>query len=83
MKKEMIKLKDEKIGIKIKLSALWITLMMLYIYADILSFFSPGAVAEMLEGKMGPFPVTQLALFNASLLMTIPALMIFWSPQRI
>jgi len=70
---------DGKISTKVKLSISWITLMMLYIYADILSFFSPGAVEEMLAGNMGPFPVTQVALLLASVLMIIPALMILLS----
>ena len=68
-----------KVNIKIKLSVLWITLMMLYIYADILSLFSPGAVEEMIAGNMGPFPVTQIALLSATVLMIIPSLMIFLS----
>jgi len=70
---------DGKINTKIKLSVLWITLMMLYIYADILSLFSPGAVEEIIAGNMGPFPVTQVALLSASVLMIIPSLMILLS----
>ena len=68
-----------KIDVKIKLSALWVTLMLCYIYADILSLFSPGAVEEIIAGKMGPFPVTQAALLSAAILMLIPALMVFLS----
>ena len=68
-----------KIDVKIRLSALWVTLMLCYIYADILSLFSPGAVEEIIAGKMGPFPVTQAALLSAAILMLIPALMVFLS----
>jgi hypothetical protein len=53
--------------------------MLLYIYADILSLFRPGQVEEMLEGRMGPFPVTQGSLLTASILMMIPAVMVFLS----
>ena len=52
-------MEDMKINVKIKLSALWVAMMLLYIYADILSLFRPGQIEEMLEGRMGPFPVTQ------------------------
>ncbi len=72
-------MEDIKISIKMKLSALWIAMMLLYIYADILSLFRPGQVQEMMEGLMGPFPVTQASLITASILMAIPAVMVFLS----
>jgi hypothetical protein len=70
---------DVKINVKMKLSALWVALMLIYIYADILSNFKPGAIEKMMDGFMGPFPVTQGALLSASILMTIPAVMVFLS----
>ena len=72
-------LEDVQINIKIKLSALWVAMMLLYIYADILSLFRPGQIDEMLKGFMGPFPVTQGALLVAAILMIIPAVMVFLS----
>ena len=70
---------DVKINVKLKLSALWVALMLIYIYADILSFFKVGAIENMVEGFMGPFPVTQGSLLSASILMMIPAVMVFLS----
>jgi len=70
---------DVKINVKMKLSALWVALMLLYIYADILSLFRPGQIEEMISGRMGPFPVTQGSLLAASILMLIPAVMVFLS----
>lgn len=72
-------MEDMKISVKIKLSALWVAMMLLYIYADILSLFKPGQVEEMIKGLMGPFPVTQGSLLTASILMIIPAVMVFLS----
>ncbi|MBI5842016.1 MAG: hypothetical protein HZB19_18165 [Chloroflexi bacterium] len=77
--KKTAEMEDVKINIKIKLSALWATMMLLYIYADILSLFRPGQVEEMIEGLMGPFPVTQGSLLVASIMMIIPAVMVFLS----
>ncbi len=68
-----------KVNVKFKLSALWATMMMLYIYADIYSLYRPGHIDVIRSGMMGPFPVTQNALFLASILTAIPALMIFLS----
>ncbi|MEO7838927.1 MAG: DUF6326 family protein [Anaerolineales bacterium] len=72
-------MEDVKINIKMKLSALWVSIMLLYIYADILSLFSPGQIEEMIAGLMGPFPATQASLLAASILMIIPAVMVFLS----
>ena len=68
-----------KINVKMKLSALWAALMFIYIYADILSLFKAGAIEKMMAGFMGPFPVTQGSLLSASILMMIPAAMVFLS----
>jgi hypothetical protein len=66
-----------KINMKMKLSALWVALMLIYAYADILSLFKAGAIEKMMDGFMGPFPVTQGSLLSASILMMIPAVMVF------
>ena len=70
---------DVKINVKMKLSALWAALMFIYIYADILQKFMPGRIEKAMEGFMGPFPVTQGSLLSASILMMIPAVMVFLS----
>ena len=44
-----------KIGVKLKLSALWVTMMLLYIYADILSLFRPGQITENERRTHGAF----------------------------
>ncbi len=72
-------LEDAKINVKMKLSALWGAMMLLYIYADILSLFRPGQIEEIMKGLMGPFQVTQTSLLVASILMIIPAVMVFLS----
>ena len=72
-------MEDVRINVKMKLAALWVAMMLLYIYADILSLFRPGQIDEMIKGLMGPFPVTQRSLLVASILMIIPAVMVFLS----
>ena len=67
------------IGVRSKLSALWATLMFLYVYADVLSFYRPGQIDEIRDGQMGPFEVSQSVLLVASVLVIIPAFMIFLS----
>ena len=72
-------LEDVKVGVNRKLSALWTTLMFLYIYADILSFFRPGQLNKIMAGRMGPFEANQGTLLLASATMIIPACMVFLS----
>jgi uncharacterized membrane protein len=68
-----------KIGVRSKLSALWATVMFLYVYADVLSLYRPGQVDEIRDGMMGPFEVSQAVLLAASVVVIIPAFMIFLS----
>jgi len=70
---------DVKINVRMKLSALWVALMLVYIYCDIYSLYRTGQIEEMISGRMGPFPVTQGSLLSASILMMIPAVMVFLS----
>jgi hypothetical protein len=74
------KLEDTKINVKIKLSALWASVMFCYIYADYFGLFVPGALQSMLNGQMRPLgATTQGVLLGTSLMMAIPILMIFLS----
>src|SRR5438132_14326603 len=73
-------LEDIKIPVKIKLFALWTSVMFCYIYADYFGLYVPGALQRMLAGKMGPLgPTTQGVLLGTSLMMAIPSVMIFLS----
>lgn len=71
---------DVTIHVKIKISALWTTVMFLYIYADYFGLFVPGNLQGMLAGKMAPLGATsQAILLGTSLMMAIPSSMVFLS----
>jgi len=72
-------LDDVKINLKIKLSALWTTVLFLYAYADIKAFFRPGIIEGLIAGKAGDFQITQSFLLVSAIIMAIPSLMIFLS----
>jgi len=73
-------LDDIKIHVRLKMSALWSSVMFCYIYADYFGLYVPGSLQRMLAGKMGPLgPVTQLVLLGTSVTLAIPSLMIFLS----
>ncbi len=72
-------LSDHKIHIKVKLAFLWTSLMFLYIYADYFQLMTPGKLERMiaLQTPMGPTSPQLLVIF--SLILIVPALMIFLS----
>jgi hypothetical protein len=73
-------LDDIKVHVKMKISALWASVMFCYIYGDYFWLYRPGKLQEMLDGKMAPLgQVTQGVLLGTSVSMAIPAVMIFLS----
>ena len=78
-KKATTILEDAKINVKIKLSALWATVMFLYLYVDVFGFYRPGVIEDAIEGKVWEFQITQVWLLGVIILMTIPSLMVFLS----
>ena len=64
----------------LRLSLLWAALMGLYIYNDYFSMYLPGTIDDMVNGVMGPLgPATPMIMIAVSLLLAVPALMIFLS----
>lgn len=69
-------LQDFKVPVKLKLSALWASVMFCYIYGDYFGLYVPGTLKSMLDGKMGPLgSTTQGVLLGTTALMVIPSLM--------
>jgi hypothetical protein len=72
-------LEQLRIPTQVKLAGLWVTVMFMYIYVDIIGFFQPGVVEDILVGKVWVFDITQTWLLSSVMLMTIPALMVVLS----
>ena len=70
-------LEDRRVSHRVKLAALWASLMLCYIYCDYFELYQPGKLQSMLAGRLGPIgPATQGSLLAASVLLAVPALMI-------
>ncbi|GAA0581139.1 hypothetical protein HPO96_07820 [Kribbella sandramycini] len=67
---------DQPIPVRVKLAAAWASLMFLYAYVDILNFFTPGVIEEILAGKVFEFSLSQTFSTAALILMSVPILMI-------
>ena len=73
-------LENIRIHVKVKISALWVSVMLCYIYGDYFGLYQSGKLQGMLEGKMVPLgPATQGVLLGTSVMMAIPAVMVFLS----
>jgi hypothetical protein len=80
VKKSGTVLDDIKVHVKLKISALWASVMSCYIYADYFGLYVPGKLQSILGGRMVPLgPTTQGVLVGTSVMLAIPALMIFLS----
>ncbi len=72
-------LEDAKINVKIKLAALWVALMFLYIYADIKAIFQPGIIEQIIAGEVEGIQITPILLWASAILMSIPGVMVLLS----
>jgi hypothetical protein len=43
---------DAKVGVRLKISALWVVLLFLYAYGDIFGFFKPGQIEDIVSGEI-------------------------------
>ncbi len=75
-KKSVKELGDVKVNVKIKLSAFWVTLMLFYIYADILGFYTPGVIENVISGEIGGVQITQGFLVAMAAWMAVPTMMV-------
>ena len=72
-------LEDVKINVKIKLSALWVTVMLCYIYGDYFELYIPGKIENLMAKVTSIGPTTPILLLVFSISIAIPALMVFLS----
>ncbi len=70
-------LEDFKVNLKIKISTLWVSVMFCYIYGDYFSLYVPKQIERFINGET--LLDSPLKLFAASILMAVPALMVFLS----
>jgi len=78
-KKKTKMLKNTKIDIKIRLAALWLLFMLLYIYTDFYKLYMPEKIQAIMSGSIDGFEITQMSLLLIALITIIPACMIYVS----
>ncbi|WP_102192984.1 DUF6326 family protein [Microbacterium aurantiacum] len=72
-------LEEQQVPVRAKLAAAWTSFMFLYIYVDILAFYKPGVVDDILIGVVWEFDITQTWAITALTLLAIPIFMVVLS----
>jgi hypothetical protein len=72
-------LDDQPIPVRAKLAAAWTSFMFLYAYVDILGFYTPGTVDDILDGKVFEFDLSQTFSVTVLTALAVPIFMIVLS----
>ena len=68
-----------KLEVKTLLSTLWIFAVLNYIYADVMGFYKPGMIQEIMTGGVGGMTFTPLFLLVGAILMETAIVMVLLS----
>ncbi|MGW5573376.1 DUF6326 family protein [Nocardia thailandica] len=69
-------LEDQPMPVRATLAATWTSFLFLYVYVDILNFFTPGVVDDILDGRVFEFALSETFSTTALALMAVPILMV-------
>jgi len=72
-------LENVALPVQTKLAAAWASFMFLYVYVDVLGFFKPGIVEDILAGVVFKFDISQSFVVIALTSVAIPIVMILLS----
>jgi hypothetical protein len=73
-------------SVRAKLAAAWTSFMFLYVYVDVLNFYKPGVISEILVGIVYKFDISAPLLTFFLVSVSIPAVMVALSallPARV
>ncbi len=70
---------DYWINPRIKISALWVSMMFVFAYVDLFSFYRADIRADIEAGRMFVFSIGQGFLLGVTLYIVLPSLMLFLS----
>jgi hypothetical protein len=72
-------LDDVRVGVRLKISSLWIAMLFLFAYGDIFGFFKPGQIQDVISGEVSGIKITQAFLLGASIYIAVASVMVFLS----
>lgn len=70
---------DPPMPVRGMLAAAWTSFVFLYAYVDILGFYTPGTVTDILDGRVYEFDLSQTFSVTALALVSVPIFMVVLS----
>ena len=80
------KFEPSNVNVRIKISALWTSMLFVFAYVDLFSLYRPDFRADLEAGEIGGFTVNQSFLLGTTAYVVIPSLMVFFAlilPARV
>jgi hypothetical protein len=65
------------VNVRIKIAALWTSMLFVFAYVDLFSLYRPDFRAELEAGEVAGFTVNQAFLLGTTVYVVIPSLMVF------
>ena len=70
-------LEPSNVNVRVKISALWTSMLFVFAYVDLFSLYRPDFRAELDAGEVAGFTVNQSFLLGTTVYVVIPSLMVF------
>lgn len=71
------KFEPSHVNVRIKISALWTSMLFVFAYVDLFSLYRADFRADVEAGEIGGFTVNQSFLLGTTVYVVIPSLMVF------
>src|SRR5262249_19273378 len=71
------KLEQFNVNVRIKISALWTSMLFVFAYVDLFSLYRRDFRADLAAGEVGGFTINQSFLLGTTVYVVIPSLMVF------
>ena len=71
------KLEAFPVNVRVKISALWASMLFVFAYVDLFSLYRADVRADIAAGEIGGFTINQSFLLGTTAYIVIPALMVF------
>lgn len=66
-----------KVNVRTKISALWTSMLFVFVYVDLFSLYRPDVRADLEAGELGGFTVDRSFLLGTTAYVVIPSVMVF------
>lgn len=67
---------DDKVDVRLKISALWAATLFIFAYVDLFGFFRVDIINGVMAGKVSAFQIDQTFLLLTTIYVVIPSLMV-------